>query len=514
MASGMNSGQANLVRNLGCIFAGHLGDDRPAVADLSGAAPRTFSYDDLNQMADAVARGLAARGLEAGDRVGILALNRIEYLAVFFGAMRIGAVPAPINIKLSADMVDYIVRDAGCKLAFFEDEFEPLVPKDIARIAFGPGFDAFLDPGSFEAVEPAPDAVALQPYTSGSTGRPKGVLLDHAGQMWGPSTGGWMNPDGAYLVAAPLYHKNALMVTKSAFYAGARIVLMPRFEAKTYLSAVETYRPSTISGVPAMISMLMLETDALARTDLSSVREVSMGSAPASPLLLRRVREVFNDPKITIQYGVTEAGPRMFGAHPDGLERPLGSCGVPLAGGEAKLVGDPSAPDDPGGPHVGELWVRNPGVMLGYHNLPEATAAKLPGGGWFRTGDILRRDEAGFYWFVSRADDMFNCGGENIYPAEVEAVLEKHPAVAQSAVVPTAHAVKGEAPVAFVVPSAPGAANEAELKNFALANGPAYAHPRRIFFLESLPLASTNKIDRARLKADAARLAADLGGAE
>lgn len=496
--------------NLGCIFASHLGQNRPAAIDLAGGAATTYSFDDLDAMANAVARGLLRRGLKRGDRIGVLALNRIEYLAVFFGAMRAGVVPAPINVKLARDMVAYVIRDAGCKLAFVEAAFADLVPDDLDRVDFDDGFDSFLDPGPFDAVAPAEDDVALHPYTSGSTGKPKGVLLNHAGQMWGPSTAAWMQPEGAYLVAAPLYHKNALMVTKSAFYTGARIVLMPRFDAKTYLAAVERYRPSTISGVPAMISMLLLEQETLAKTDLSSVKEVSMGSAPASPLLLRQVREIFSDPHIIIQYGVTEAGPRMFGEHPDGRPRPLGSCGCPLPGGEVKLVADSADPTDPGGAHTGELWVKNPGVLLGYHNMPEATAAKLPGGGWFRTGDILRRDADGFYWFVSRADDMFNCGGENIYPAEVEAVLEKHPAVVQSAVVPTSHGVKGEAPVAFVVMAAGAARDEAEIKRFALENGPAYAHPRRVFFLDALPLASTNKVDRPRLKSDAARLAADL----
>lgn len=496
--------------NLGCIFRNHLGQDRPAVVDLSQPGAPEYSFEDLDRMANGVARGLRRRGLRAGDRVGVLALNRIEYLAVFFGAMRAGVAPTPVNIKLAADMVAHVARDAGCKLAFVEAAFADLAPDGVETVAFGPEFERFLDPGPFDAVAPGPGDVALHPYTSGSTGRPKGVLLDHGGQMWGPSTARWMDADGVYLVAAPLYHKNALMVTKSAFFTGARIVLMPRFDAKTYLAAVETYRPSTISGVPAMISMLLLETDAVARADLSSVKEVSMGSAPASPLLLRQIKKVFGDPKITIQYGVTEAGPRMFGDRADGLARPLGSCGVPLAGGEVKLVENADDPRDPGGARQGELWVRNPGVMLGYHNLPEATAAKLPGDGWFRTGDVLRRDEDGFYWFVSRADDMFNCGGENIYPAEVEAVLEKHPAVAQSAVVPALHAVKGEAPVAFVVMSDPDARDEAALKRFALDNGPAYAHPRRIFFLDALPLASTNKIDRPRLKAEAGRLAAEL----
>ena len=496
--------------NLGCIFAEYVGQERPAVVDLSRDGGVTFTFDDLDRMANAVARGLERRGVVLGDRVGVLSLNRIEYLAVFFGSMRLGAVPTPINIKLSRDMVDYVMRDAGCVLAFVEAEFVGLVPDGLARVDFDEDFEAFLDAGRFEAVDPTIETVGLQPYTSGSTGKPKGVLLSHQGQFWGPSTGTWMDPDGAYLVAAPLYHKNALMVTKSAFVVGARIVLMPRFDARAYLHAIERFRPEAISGVPAMISMLLLEHDLIGTLDLSSVREVSMGSALASPHLIEEVRRVFKDPKITIQYGVTEGGPRMFGPDPGGRPRPLGACGVPLKGGEVKLVQDPDDPTDPGGPREGELWARNPGVMLGYHNLPEATAEKLPGGGWFRTGDVLRRDEDGFYWFVSRLDDMFNCGGENVYPAEVEAILETHPAVAQCAVTPAPHEVKGEAPVAFVVLRPGASVEEAALKSHALANGPAYAHPRRIFFLDALPLASTNKIDRAKLQADAAKLAQDL----
>lgn len=500
--------------NLGKIFARHVGAGREAVVDLSGDEAKTFTFEELDDLANAVARALVARGVRRGDRIGVMALNRIEYLAVFFGAMRMGATPTPINVKLARDMVRMIIADAGCTVLFAEPEFKGLAPPGIDIVEFGAAFDGFLDPGPFEAIEPAPEDVAVQPYTSGSTGRPKGVLLNHAGQFWGPSMARWMEPDGAYLVAAPLYHKNALMVTKSAFYVGAKIVLLPRFDAKSYLEAVEAYRPSTISGVPAMIAMLVREQETLARADLSSIKEVSMGSAAAPPALLDQVRDAFNAPKIMIQYGVTEGGPRMFGEHPDGLPRPLGSCGAPLAGGEVKLVQDPDDPSDPGGAHAGELWVRNPGVMLGYHNLPDATAEKLPGDGWFRTGDILRRDADGFYWFVSRADDMFNCGGENIYPAEVEAVIEKHEAVLQSAVVPVKHAVKGEAPVAFVVVKAEAGVDEADIKRFALENGPAYAHPRRVFFMESLPLASTNKVDRTLLKAHASKLAADIGAVD
>jgi acyl-CoA synthetase (AMP-forming)/AMP-acid ligase II len=181
-----------------------------------------------------------------------------------------------------------------------------------------------------------------------------------------------------------------------------------------------------------------------------------------------------------------------LGPHPDGKQRPQGSIGVPYAGTEARLVG---------GPHEneGELIVRNPGILIGYHNLPEESARRIRDG-WYYTGDVCRRDEEGFYYFVGRNDDMFVCGGENIFPIEVESLLERHPAVHQAFVMPFAHEMKGEVPYAFVVRRSGASATEEELRQFALANGPAYQHPRRVFFLDHLPLAGTNKIDRGLLR--------------
>ena len=170
--------------------------------------------------------------------------------------------------------------------------------------------------------------------------------------------------------------------------------------------------------------------------------------------------------------------------------------------GEVTLVGGPNADQ-------GVLWVRNPGVMLGYHNRPAMTAERLKDG-WFITGDILRRDAQGFYYVVGRADDMFICGGENIFPHEVETLLERHDDIVQAAVVPVDDEIKGQVPYAFVVKLAGADLSEEELKSFVLAHGPAYLHPRRIFFMDALPLASTNKVDRHALEAmaDAAPRAA------
>jgi acyl-CoA synthetase (AMP-forming)/AMP-acid ligase II len=213
--------------------------------------------------------------------------------------------------------------------------------------------------------------------------------------------------------------------------------------------------------------------------------------------LLADIKAHFPNAEPLVVYGVTEGGPVPLGPHPDGKPRPPGSIGAPYRGTAARLVNGPRDSE-------GELVLKNPGILLGYHNLPEETARRIRDG-WYHTGDICRRDGDGFYYFVGRTDDMFVSGGENIYPIEVEQLLEKHPAVHQACVLPFDHELKGEVPYAFVVLRSGATATEDALRQFALANGPAYQHPRRVFFLDQLPLAGTNKIDRDCLRALAAR---------
>jgi acyl-CoA synthetase (AMP-forming)/AMP-acid ligase II len=486
--------------NLGRLFDAHAAAERPAIVDLHDAArPRPWSFRELDAACDACARGLVKAGLKPGDRVGILSLNRIEFVIALFGSIRAGLVPVPINIKLAPETVAYILDDSSARLVFAEPALKRLVPPTLRVVEFdvsgAGGFDAFLDPGSFEAIEPAPDTVAIQPYTSGSTGRPKGVLLTHFGQNWSrlilAHTRGTTERD-VVLVAAPLYHKNALNAIKQGLTAGATLPLLPQFSVERYIEAIGRYRCTVISSVPTMISMALARKDLLEKIDTSCVRTVMMGSAPASPQLLADVRRAFPRAEPLVVYGVTEGGPVPLGPHPAGKPRPPGSIGVPYAGTEAKLVGGPSTDE-------GELLVKNPGILLAYHNLPQETAKCLREG-WYYTGDICRRDAQGFYYYVGRIDDMFVSGGENIYPGEVEALLARHPAVHQAFVMPFDHEMKGQVPYAFVVPRAGARLTEEELKQFALANGPAYQHPRRVFFLKELPLAGTNKIDREHLR--------------
>jgi acyl-CoA synthetase (AMP-forming)/AMP-acid ligase II len=361
-------------------------------------------------------------------------------------------------------------------------------------------FDQFIDQGNFTAIEPTPDTVAIQPYTSGSTGRPKGVLLTHYGQNWSRLVLAWSRGTTAadvILVAAPLYHKNALNAIKQGLTAGAMLALLPQFNVERYIAAIGRYRCTVISGVPTMTSMVLARKDLLAATDVSSVHTVMMGSAPASLQILRDLKHDFPNAEALVVYGVTEGGPVPLGPHPDGKTRPSGSIGVPYRGTEARLTGG-TTPDE------GELLLKNPGILLGYHNMPQETAKRIRDG-WYHSGDICRRDADGFYYFVGRTDDMFVCGGENIFPIEVVALLEKHPAVQQAVVLPFAHDLKGQVPYAFVVLRPGHNATEDELKSFALKHGPAYQHPRRVFFLDSMPLAGTNKINQALLRRIAER---------
>lgn len=482
--------------NLGLLFAEHAKSGRPAIIELrEPGKPRPVSFRELDAGCNAVAGGLARAGLKPGDRAGILSLNRCEFVMTLLGAMRVGVVPVPVNVRLPADAVAYILTDAGARLVFTDAESKRLAPAGLRAVEFGPEFERFLDAGPFDAFVPAPDSIAIQPYTSGSTGRPKGVLLTHYGQNWSrrilAHTRGTTERD-VILVAAPLYHKNALNAIKQGLTAGAMLPLLPQFDIERYIEAIGRHRCTVISGVPTMMAMVLTRKDRLAKMDTTSVRTIMMGSAPSSPQLLKELKAHFPNAEPLVVYGVTEGGPVPLGPHPEGKPRPAGSLGAPYPGTEAKLVGGHN-------PDEGELVLKNPGVLLGYHNLPEETASQLRDG-WYYSGDVCRRDRDGFYYFVGRTDDMFVSGGENIFPGEVEALLARHPAVHQALVMPFDHELKGQVPYAFVVLRGGAKVTEEELKQFALINGPAYQHPRRVFFLDQLPLSGTNKVDRERLR--------------
>ncbi len=481
------------------MFATHTHEQRTTIVDLHDPEqPHSISYRELDVLCNAVARGLAHTGLKPGDRINILSFNRIEFVTALLSGMHTGIIPVPINIKLATSTITFILKDYNAQLAFTKPAFRHLIPTDLHIIEFDNNhdtFEHFINPNVFTAYEPAPDSVAVQPYTSGSTGRPKGVLLTHYGQNWSRRVLAWSRGTTArdvILVAAPLYHKNALNAIKQGLTAGATLPLLPQFNVERYLDAIGRYRCTVISGVPTMMAMVLAQKQRLAATDVSSVRTMMMGSAPASRQLLAGLEHYFPHAEPLVVYGVTEGGPIPLGPHPAGMPRPPGSIGIPYASTEAKLIGSAN-------PDKGELIIRNPDVLLAYHNLPEETARCIKNG-WYHTGDICRRDADGFYYFIDHSDDRFTSSGENIFPIEIETLLERHPAMHQALMLPFDHELKGQMPYAFVVLHAGRSASEDELKAFALANGPAYQHPQRVFFLERMPLASTNKIDRDLLR--------------
>jgi long-chain acyl-CoA synthetase len=490
--------------NLGDLIERGRDPGKVALIDLGGEAVRSLTFADIDARANAVARSLEARGLARGERVAILSANRAEYLVTYYGIMRAGLVAVPINFKFPQPTIHFILRDCGARLVFCDGERAADCPRELPRITFGlegdAGFERFLDLGGFQAVTPAADEPAMILYTSGSTGTPKGVVLSHQGHIWVVETrlGGQDLSRHRYLVAAPLYHMNALAMSKLACAAHATIVLLPQFTAQSYIAAIGRHRCTWLTAVPPMIAMMLQERELLARTDLSTVEFLRMGSAPVSASLMAAIRQALPHAQVTNAYGTTEAGPVVFGPHPQGNPQPELSVGYPHPQVKLRLVDG----EDRDADH-GVLEMKCPAVMLRYHNRPDVTSP-LTADGYYVTGDVFRRDAQGFHYFVGRTDDMFVSGGENIYPTDVERMLERHPDVAQACVVPVDDDIKGQKPVAFVVAKAGRAPGEDDIKRFALANAPAYQHPRSVWFISELPLASTNKVDRAALRALAA----------
>jgi acyl-CoA synthetase (AMP-forming)/AMP-acid ligase II len=478
--------------------AANLGDllraaepSRAAIIDCRDwQNPATLSYGALGRSASAIARGLLARGLRRGERVAIVSANRLEFVAAYLGIMQGGLVAVPLSHKLPRASLELVLENCAPRLILYDADRRALLPSAIPGIEFSsPEWRMLQDPGPFTPVAPAAREPAMVLYTSGSSGRPKGVVLTHEGHLWAVRMRlrGGPYDHHRLLIAAPLFHMNGLGTLKFALAAGATVVLLPQFETRRYIEAIPRFGCTWLTAVPPMLAMMFRESALLGAADLSSVTAIRMGSAPVSDRLRAQIKEAFPNARVLNVYGTTEAGPVVFGPDPEGRPKPDAALGWPQPGVELELV-------------EGELWQRTPAVMLGYLDDPERTAAVLTADGWYKSGDVFRRDENGCYWFVGRTDDMFVSGGENIFPSEVELVLARHPDVAQACVVPVPDEIKGTKPVAFVVPRAGSHPDEDAIKRFVLANAPAYQHPRRVFFVSELPLAATNKVDRKALE--------------
>lgn len=491
--------------NLGDLIDRSKDPALPAVIDVSKA--QSFSYGTLDVMACAVARGLMRDGYQRGDRIAILSSNRVEYLAAYFGIMRAGLVAVPVSNRFPAATIRYVLSDCGARLVFADREGCGQLEADVPVVDFdrqgANGYASRLDPGPFDAVVPAPREPAMFLYTSGSTGVPKGVVLSHQSHLWVTEKriSGVDFSAHRLLVAAPLFHMNALSVCKMAIAGHGTIVMLPRFTAKAYLAAIAQHQCTWLTGVPTMIAMALQERDMLASIDTSRVRIVRVGSAPLSQGAAAAALKAFPNATLINGYGSTEAGPVIFAPHPDKVPTPLGSVGYQHPEVELRL-GDGAD----GSSAQGVLQVKCPGLMNEYHNMPIKTAEVFTKDGFYISGDVMRRDELGFFYFIGREDDMFFCGGENIFPREVEHMLERHPDVTQACVVPFDDDIKGAKPFAFIIRKEGAQVSAEELKQFALENAPAYQHPRGIEFIAAMPLTGTGKIDRQILAIRAAEL--------
>ena len=526
----------------------HEGEPLRHVGDLPAmAAPRygekaafsfyadELSYAALEERSDRMANALLDRGLDAGDRVGVMIPNTNEFPVAYFGAIKAGGVPTPLNLRMDPETLVYVLNDAGANHLLGSQ----LIGDEVAQLAAAAAVEHTLVAGGGEGLEDlevaladaSPDLdrpprryddVACQPYTSGTTGRPKGVLLTHENLLTtieAYDKGGLgLDAEDSFLLVLPLFHiyaLNALMGT--GIYSGTTMYLQPTPEPVPMLRAIEDNRITKFAGVPAMYTTMFREYRRNPGDyDLSSLEDVTCAAAPLADETRRTIEESWDVPMVE-GWGMTETAPAGTVEPSRGVRKAAGCVGPPVYNVELKIA-DPAtretivAPEDLS-PHpnpdidfddhgsvTGEIAIRGPNVFEGYYNRPEKTREVFDDEGWFYTEDVARVDRDGYFWIVDRADDMIIAGGENIYPAEVENALYEHPAVAEAAVVGVPHETKGEAPVAFVVLEEGEAVSEADLRRFTLDHVATYAHPRRVFFVDDLPRSATQKVQRYKLE--------------
>lgn len=497
--------------NLGALIdAAQDANQTAFITPLDDGGQEQVSFGQLTARADGIGRALLARGCARGDRIALLGHNSIDYIASLLGILRAGLVAVPINFKLPVATVDHILRDSNARLLLGDgdqlDRSGYVIPRVRFRSPDHDGLAAFEQPGQLTPFAAGPDDLALLLYTSGSTGVPKGVRLTHASHLWVVRTrlaGHELNGERV-LIAAPLYHMNALALTLLTLASHVITVLLPQFSAPAYINAISRYHCTWLTAVPPMIAMMLREKDLLQRSDLSSVRVVRMGSAPVNDTLYRQIGQLLPAARIINAYGTTEGGPVVFGPHPEGLAAPHQAIGYPHPEVRIRLR------DKTG--HLastGILELKSPALMQSYHQRPDLKPP-FTADGYYITGDVFSCDQQGFYTFIGREDDMFVSGGENIYPGEVEHLIEQHPAVLQACVVPVPDDIKGTKPVAWVILRPGYQVGTEELKAYVLRHGAAYLHPRYIWLVDQFSLAGSNKVDRRALQREAEQRIAHL----
>jgi len=487
-----------------------------------------LSYAQLNGAANQVANLLVSRGIQPGDRVALSCPNLPYFTIIYFGILKAGGTVVPLNILLKGREVAYHLNDSGAKAYF---AFEGTADLPIGDAAWD-GFQAtesctefFLikldstgpapleppehyaplvaeQPTTFETVQTDADDVAVILYTSGTTGQPKGAelmhrnLIDNVKVHTALFAADPAKPD-TYLCVLPLFHSfGQSVIQNGAIYYGGTIVMLPRFDADAALNLMLRESVTYFAGVPTMYWGLLSALDANDGFDVDTLAKnlrVAVSGGAALPVdIHRQIRERFG---VTILegYGLSETSPvasfSRFGDEPR-----VGSIGIPIPGVEMKLINDDwSDVKGEDGDAIGEIAIKGHNIMKGYHGRPEATAEAIRDG-WFRSGDLGRKDEDGWYYIVDRSKDMIIRGGFNVYPRELEEILMEHPAVSLVAVIGVPHESHGEEIKAVVVKKAGDPTTEDELLAWGKEQFASYKYPRIVEFRDELPMTATGKI--------------------
>jgi fatty-acyl-CoA synthase len=489
-----------------------ISPDRTALLDPR----RSLTYAELADRSARYAGALRRLGVGPGDRVAYLGVNAVEVFETFFATWLLGAIAVPLNFRLSGAEIRYMLDDSGASVLVHSGDTNALVAAatplpDILRHVVavdperrpvnGPEFEGEIAAGPALEEEPAVglDDPALILYTSGTTGRPKGAVLTHGSMTWNTvnflAHVDVLGTDRA-LCIAPLFHCVGLgQVTLPTLFKGGSVEVLPKADPGLVLERVSAGRITSFSAVPTMLQM-MCEHPSWDAADLSSLTLVQYGGSPVQ----ERVARAWLDRGVRLiqGYGMTEASPGVYMSTHDGTLAHPTAVGVPHFFTDVALLraGRP----EPVGGEPAELVVRGPHVFAGYWNRPEETGTSFVDGQWFRSGDVLRVDDDGWAHVVDRVKDMYISGGENVYPAEVEAVAVQLDAVANCAVVGVADRRWGEVGAAYVQVRAGATLTEAELRAHLEANLARYKVPRYIEFLPELPRNATGKIRRVELR--------------
>jgi long-chain acyl-CoA synthetase len=469
-----------------------------------------LSYAELDDRSARLATLLREKGVEAGDRVGVMLPNVPEFPVAYYGVLRAGAIVVPMNVLLKRREIAFYLEDPGAKLllawhAFCDQACDGAADAGVELIEVEPGDFAAklasLEPSPTVA-ETAEDDTAVILYTSGTTGKPKGAELTHANLARNADvssrTTSEIGPGDVVLGALPLFHSFGQTVAMNASLGvGACLTLVAKFDPGEALATMQRDGVTHFYGVPTMYGALLHHPERES-FDTSSLRICITGGASMPVEVLRGFEEAFGA-KVMEGYGLSETSPVACSNHPD-RERKAGSIGTPIEGVEMQVVDENDQPVAQG--EVGEIVIRGHNIMKGYWRRPEATEEAMRGG-WFHSGDMARVDEDGFFYIVDRKKDLIIRGGYNVYPREVEEVLYEHPKIREAAVLGVPHDEWGEEIGAAVVLHEGEELGPEEISAYVKERIAAYKYPRVVWFLDELPKGPTGKILKREIETPA-----------